>query len=265
MLGRIICTALFLSFIVTHISAEEIKEVKDDKSGAPYSKEFGYSVKDSEGKDGSDQASNKFYDAKKKDDQYSNSASEEGEEANIIAKYERIVLEKTEVINHLNSELEALKDDHNVELKRSLIEAKVDNISSEHTTLYRMVMMAMGIVTLFGVGGAVYSFVETHAGSKKIKKSIEKFDLSGKEVLDEMKAKQRNLINEFDQTQRILRLTQMIYQRDFDSETFYSDLTQLSQKPSQLMFELVNSIIEEYGSKFDQDILALANKIKQAI
>jgi len=79
--------------------------------------------------------------------------------------------------------------------------------------------------------------------------------------LDDFKENSKKLLLQFDNTQRIMRLTHMLNTKDFDNDIFYADLTQLSQHPLPLMFNLVDLIVEKHTSEFEEDVLNIAKHI----
>lgn len=98
--------------------------------------------------------------------------------------------------------------------------------------------------------------------SHVLMEKLSDYDKKQENALEDFDIESKKLVKQFDHFERLIRLTQMINVEDFDSEVFYSDLTQMAQAPTPLMSNLMTLIVDTHRADFDQDVLELAQRIK---
>ena len=164
-----------------------------------------------------------------------------------------------------------------------MIKALLDNISNQHSTILTIVAILIGFISFVALGGSLFIIKENKTIKKNLNKIVEEFE-SDSEIIKtsfenekatifnsfneiketmllDFESQSSKLLRQFDHMTRINRLTNMLDKGIFDQELFYSDLSQLSTHPSNLMDNLTDRIKNQFDDKFDDDILVLVNKI----
>lgn len=167
------------------------------------------------------------------------------------------VITLTKENEKLRSQLELLKENYNVKE----INNKVSNIEDQHNTIFNVITIILAAITIFGVGGAAYSFIEATLSKRRNDKVLDAFASKCEMALKGFDSNSKSLLLQMDHAERIGRLTHMLYVNNFDSDVFFADLTQLAQDPTPLMTNVATLIVGKYSNKFEQDILSLANII----
>lgn len=168
-------------------------------------------------------------------------------------------------ISKLSTTLSELKKDKENENNISRIDDKIKSIESDHSIIFNIVSILLAAITLFGGGGMVFSFFEHKTRTKEMEEALNDFTKLHDETIHDFKNKGKSILQQLDQSERIVRLTHLISTNDFDDEVFFADLSQLSQDPTHQMSHLSNLIIGEYRDKFAEDVIDLAEKIQIAM
>jgi hypothetical protein len=169
--------------------------------------------------------------------------------------------QKDAVIKSLIRQVEKLKIHKKIENDIIVIREKINGFDSQHSTIFNITSLVIGLIALFSVGSVAFSIWEAYSSKKKLNATINAFNQDRHDVLEDFKAQSKISMQQFDQSQRIMRLTQMLNTADFNDDIFYADLTQLAQTPSPLMANLVNQVMNQYSDQFESETKALAQRI----
>jgi septal ring factor EnvC (AmiA/AmiB activator) len=194
--------------------------------------------------------------------------------------------QKNATINALKRQVDKLTAHQQLENDILGLSEKIDNIDSQHEAIFNISSILIGAMALFGLGGATFTIYEVKSKDKELRKIVDEFNKERENVLEDFETKgkklmkqfgahesklenaledfdieSKKLVKQFDHSERLIRLTQMLNVRDFDNETFYSDLTQLAQAPTPMMSNLMTLIVETHQTEFDNDVLELAWEI----
>lgn len=167
-------------------------------------------------------------------------------------------------IETINENIEHLKNGNKPDINIKVLEEKLIAVAAQHDTIFSVVTILLSAVAIFGLGGVGFSIYETKAIKNKYNKILTDFEDEKNEALIEFDKQRKGMLQQYDEFERILRLGNLLKIKDYDSEIFYADLSQLSLSPNQLMYTIISDILK-IKSEFDSDVIKLAEKIEREL
>ena len=146
-----------------------------------------------------------------------------------------------------------------------VLEKELDGVKQANSTILSIASFIIALAAFIGGGGVIFSVWEAKSAQEKMNRALMDFKTKESEIIASLNKKDREQLVQYDQFERITRLTHMLYHENYDQEVFFSDLSQLAQAPTAMMSTLVERISGDHREKFESDILDLANRIKDAL
>lgn len=174
-------------------------------------------------------------------------------------------LEKDNKINALTLELEKFKVYQQFSPAIERLTESNRGLESQHSTIVNFIALILGLISLFSGASIIYTFRVSKASQEEWQQYMSRLKQEGDTVINELEESRKEQLRYFDQLRRLMRLTVMLGKNDFDSDTFYADLTQMAQDPDMMMANLVEQILFQYKAEFDDDVIELAEDIRQRL
>lgn len=167
-------------------------------------------------------------------------------------------------IENINKNIEHLKNGGKQNIGIKLLEEKLTGVAAQHDTIFNVVTILLSAIAIFGIGGIGFSIYETKAIKNKYNKILTAFEAEKNQALLEFEDQRKEMLRQYDLLERISRLGYLLQTKNYDSEIFFADLSQLSLFPNQLMYTLISDILS-VKSEFDPDVIKLADKIEREL